>query len=70
VKKIKREFTTKMNTYTVPQPSMARHCRINTQNWKKKTKKNRKKLKELSRLQHIKAPHITVSTTQMELTSS
>jgi len=39
------------STYTVPQPGMPMHCTMHTQAWKKKMKKNTKKLNELSLLQ-------------------
>ena len=41
-------------TYTVPQPSSPRLWNMVTQNWKKKTKKNMKKLNELSLLKSTK----------------
>ena len=40
-----------VNTDHVPHPSIPKHMRMVTQNWKKKMKKNTKKLKELSLLQ-------------------
>jgi len=44
-------------TYTVPQPSNPRLWNIVTQNWKKKTKKNIKKLNELSLLKPANIKH-------------
>ena len=43
-----------IDTDHVPHPSIPKHMRIVTQNWKKKMKKNTKKLKELSLLQRKK----------------
>ena len=47
-------MTIKVDTDHVPHPSIPKHISMVTQNWKKKMKKNTKKLKELSLLKKEK----------------
>ena len=52
------------DTDHVPHPSIPKHMRTVTQNWKKKMKKNTKKLNELSLLQEMKQQSIFLSKLQ------